>query len=132
MIDDNCLNTSRHRPVLCTLKLGDTISESNYTNADVNANLQINWNTTRQEHISEYYTLLQDYTELNNIIHSELGVDSIDNAYDIIRNKLNEYSSISLPRKNGVVNDALEVVITNTVLTIKNPNGGFEDFTENL
>ncbi|WAR10952.1 hypothetical protein MAR_036028 [Mya arenaria] len=102
MIDDNCLNTSRHRPVLCTLKLGDTISESNYTNADVN--LQINWNKTRPEHISEYNTLLQDDTELNNIIHSELGIDSIDNAYDIIRNKLNEYSSISLPRKKFVPN----------------------------
>ncbi|WAR25282.1 hypothetical protein MAR_010986 [Mya arenaria] len=77
MIDDNCLNTIRHRPILCTLKLGDTISESNYTNADVN--LQINWNKTRQKHICEYNALLQDDTELNNIIHSELGVDSIDN-----------------------------------------------------
>lgn len=91
--DDHCLNVSRHRPILCSISCHTLSSESQIRKSSTN------WKRVNHDHIDMYQNLVSIDQELNNYAHNSLNVKDIDDAYEIMCEKLIKYSDSVFPRK---------------------------------
>ena len=95
IVDDNCLNVSRHRPVYCCLEI-----HTHYINAKpTDKEYGINWKKIKQSDIYYYQELLKCSVDLNYASNSVLGTEyDVDNMYKVITNTLTSISESCLPK----------------------------------
>ena len=91
--DDNCLNVSRHRPILCCIKC--TVSNSKPHIPEHN----INWKKANDAYVTTYRNCITNDPYLNNLSQCELDAERIDQAYTTVCEQLVIYADSVFPRK---------------------------------
>lgn len=99
ILDDNCLNVSRHRPVLLSIELPhiqlSDVAEASYQH--------INWRKATDQNINLYKNLLGSDRSLNSLVHcTDIREQTIDQAYDLISKTVIECATKSYPKKKFV------------------------------
>lgn len=88
ILDDNALNVSRHRPVICTLSLTVQVPETSQTEQESHP---INWKKVDQGRINDYQNALLNSEHLNAIKQKDLNSKSlIDRAYNVIKREVQQ------------------------------------------
>ena len=87
--EDNALNVSSHRPVICTVR----IPVVNFTSTNNEDSCHINWSKVTQRHIDDYQSYLlasvQCATELNREMSCTSQIDAFYNALVSLINEAN-------------------------------------------
>ncbi|KAH3826929.1 hypothetical protein DPMN_128856 [Dreissena polymorpha] len=97
IIDDDCLNVSRHRPVLLcfnvywfsSLSVPEVCQQKTY----------INWKRVTREDAEHYQSLLSSSRVIQRLCSDTLDRQEIDRAYIDLTNTLYSYANESLPQK---------------------------------
>ncbi|MES9880824.1 MAG: reverse transcriptase family protein [Sedimenticola sp.] len=92
--DDNSLNVSNHRPVLCCVNI------PHFTDCKpMDPSSNINWKRVKQEHIELYsYNLMHDTEILFALSMNMMSTDEIDKLYSIITSSICDVSTNSIPK----------------------------------
>ncbi|XP_045157960.2 uncharacterized protein LOC123524101 [Mercenaria mercenaria] len=97
VMDDSCLNVSRHRPVLCKLEI--PISATRDYIATDSENMKINWKKVSDVQVTEFQRRLKDISSLQYYAHKQLNNQDIDKFYEIISSSLNKCAGCIFPKK---------------------------------
>lgn len=92
IVDDHCLNVSRHRPLLCSLNI-PLITVDDFVQTQ-----SISWKKVSQSHINDYHMNLSDHLQSNNYCISD-NYNEIDNMYTNLTETIRMCSDLSLPNK---------------------------------
>ena len=95
ILDDNCLNVSRHRPVICSVNiptLSDVENNSGYNN------YSINWNKIKQTDKYKYESYLKNSNELKTACNMIQCKNDIDHFYDVLVQNIQYTSDNSFPK----------------------------------
>lgn len=99
IIDDNCLNVSRHRPVLANL----LILSNNIHGETIENDTGINWRKCTQRNVDNYINLLKADSDIKNLVTStDCNMNSINTAYDLLSDRLVKYAAECFPKKKYV------------------------------
>lgn len=94
ILEDDALNTSRHRPIYCALQF----PLIDLSRMDISIH-HINWKKITDESICQYQTILQNDHTLVNIINTEQNnKNAVSNSYNVIVESLNHASDICFPK----------------------------------
>ena len=92
--DDNALNVSSHRPVLCNILLPNTLSEcNNFPFAE-----KVKWNRAKHEHITAYQNYFIDNNSVNLLSCDVLSNDDINNLYLQMVSLITEATNKCIPK----------------------------------
>ncbi|XP_053395834.1 uncharacterized protein LOC128555985 [Mercenaria mercenaria] len=96
ILDDNCLNVSRHRPVICSLSLPLVIDMKD----DIKSKTRINWKKVTDDEISCYVETLNNTEELLQARYQKIeSNDDIDRQYELIVSAITSTSSKSIRKR---------------------------------
>lgn len=95
ILDDDCLNVSRHRPVLCSVKIPNfDIVEP------VCAQPSINWKKVTDNSIIAYQEILGHNENLQYLVNNEMNCKTaIDQAYSVLVNEIKNSAQKCFPSK---------------------------------
>ena len=97
IVDDQCLNVSRHRPVICRLAIPGLDIHPTIT---INPESSINWKRVQNEHVDNYINRLTTDPSLVALVSSSLQMaPEIDKAYSTLTTTCN--MPISHYRRKG-------------------------------
>ena len=97
ILDDNCINVSTHRPVLCTFHLPylfDACLKS--CNNDIHC---INWKKATNENKILYNEMLANDSDVKLLSQTELQKCDLESAYSTLAHKMVMHAQKSFPRK---------------------------------
>ena len=95
ILDDSCLNVSRHRPIVCSVNI-PILSE--FENDLSLTNLRINWKKLSPTDIQNYQSFLDSSYELKIASHTLNCKNDIDNLYESLVNNIKSASDKCFPR----------------------------------
>ncbi len=99
ILDDNCLNVSNHRPVVCSLKLPHN-TNSSYNMFDSNGPYRINWSKVSEEELCSYVSTLNDSELLLKSRFCNVGcIKDINDLYDCIVKSISDASNKSIKER---------------------------------
>ncbi|WAQ95794.1 hypothetical protein MAR_028484, partial [Mya arenaria] len=97
IIDDHCLNVSRHRPVFAILHVPLNIGYDNCEHYEMGNTL--NMRKIVEHYIIRYNDFISSDLELSYFEHCNMSISDIDNAYAILTSKLKDYSFQAIPEE---------------------------------
>ncbi|XP_053388470.1 uncharacterized protein LOC128551599, partial [Mercenaria mercenaria] len=96
ILDENCLNVSNHRPLVCTLAI--SVNENKATK-NINANNSINWKNVKPQNIDKFRAYLNSSNVLSECISREISsTKDIDELYSKIISTIQEASDKCIPK----------------------------------
>ena len=119
IFDDNCLNVSRHRPVLLNIVLPFSVERNSLGEPSQYDDVMVNWRKSTEQGISKYNNCLLSDCELSDL---ELNSEYIGYAYELLSERIVRYAANSLPKKRYVNflkpywNSDLNATSTNTLV----------------
>ena len=103
IFDDNCLNVSRHRPVLLNIVLPFSVEGNSLGEPSQYDDVMVNWRKSTEQGILKYTNCLLSDCELSDLEHSEnLNSEYIIYAYALLSERIVRYAANSLPKKKYV------------------------------
>ena len=100
IFDDNCLNVSRHRPVLLNIVLPFSAERNSLGEPSQYDDVMVNWRKSTKQGILKYNNCLLSDCELSDLKHTEnLNSEYIGCAYEVFSERIVRYAANSLPKK---------------------------------
>ena len=85
IFDDNCLNVSRHRPVLLNIVLPFSVERNSLGEPSQYDDVMVNWRKSTEQGILKYNNCLLSDCELSDLEHTEnLNNEYIGYAYELL------------------------------------------------
>lgn len=94
--DDDALNVSSHRPIMCTLSLQ---IQNKVITHETKGQMCINWSKVKQEHIIDYQILMQLYYENSGLYEQNtMSIEQIDYVYNELASIISEANKSCFPK----------------------------------
>jgi hypothetical protein len=94
ILDDSALNVSSHRPLLCSIRLNNTLPGINPKPTS-----HIVWHNVRQTSIDRYTQFMENDTQLQEIANSNItNITDIDSCYNYISQIINKANANIIPK----------------------------------
>lgn len=96
LVDDNCLNVSWHKLVLCTVQFSCILYEP-VPNSQRSID-RMNWKKATSDHVKSYREIFSSHTDVQNLRDVTLHKDDIDPAVAMVTSAILNSANLTLPK----------------------------------
>lgn len=96
LVDDNCLNVSQHRSVVCTVQFPCILYEP-VPNSQSSID-RINWKKVTSDHVKSYREIFSGHKDVQNLKYVTFHRDDIDPAVAMVTSAILNSANLTLPK----------------------------------